>query len=565
MHKKIVVIGGVAAGATAAAKARRTDEFAEITLIEKGPYISYANCGLPYYLGGDIKNKRDVLLHTPKSFGDRFNTEVYIKTEATSIDRKNKTVKARKGNKELTFEYDKLIMAVGSKPIIPPIEGLKDINYFLMRTVEDADKAIKYIKNKKPESAIIIGGGYIGIEVADAMRNCKISTTIIEALDSILPNYPGIISFAIKKEIESLGINIKVRSKVKKVRQKDSKVIVSLEGGNNIETDMLFVCAGIKPDIDLAIKAGLAIDELGAIVVDKFMKTTDVNIYAAGDAVSKVNRITGKKVLLQLAGPANREGRVAGCNAAGGNMSFPGVIGTSIVGFDALAGGIAVAGTGITYEEALKEGFDADFTYTCDPQHVSYYPNPKYIFLQMVFDKSNGRVLGAFASGFEDVARKIDVIATAIYNNMTIDDLSYVDYCYSPAYGSAKDNVNIASYVANNIKHKEYNSVSPENFLKLYTQNDELQILDVRSTPEVKAEKIDGATNIYINELRNNLSLLDKDKDIYVYCEVGFRGYISAKLLKQHGFKAYNIRGGIDAVKRIYEACNIKNMITTNN
>jgi len=553
MAKKIVVVGGVAAGATAAAKARRTDEFAHITLIEKGPYISYANCGLPYYLGGDIKERNEILLHTPASFGDRFDADVYVKTEATFIDKDNKVVIAQKKDKELTFEYDKLILAVGAKPIIPPIEGLSEVNYFLMRTVDDADKAIKYIKDEKPESAIIIGGGYIGLEVADAMRNCEISTTIVEALDSILPNYPHIISYAIKREIESSGININVSSMVKKISQKNNKITLFLNDGRSLDTDMLFVCTGIKPDIDLAKKADLKIDELGTIEVDKFMRTSDEHIYAAGDAVSKVSRITGKKISLPLAGSANREGRVAGCNAAGGNMSFPGIVGTSIVGFDVLFGGIAVAGTGLTYEQALKEGFNADYTYTIDPQHVSYYPNAEYIFLQLIYDKSTGKILGAFASGFEDVARKIDVIATAIYNGMTVEDLSYVDYCYAPAYGSSKDNVNIAGYVASNIKKGEHGSIRPEEFIKLYEKDDSLQILDVRSAPEVKVEKIDRSVNIYINELRNNLSHLSKNRPVYLYCETGFRGYICTRILIQHGFKAYNIRGGIDAVKRIYD------------
>ena len=550
MNKKILIIGGVAAGATAAAKARRTDEFAEIIMIEKGPYISFANCGLPYYVGGDIKTKEEILLQHPESFKNRYNVDVYVNTEVYKIDRERKIVFAKRNGENLEFIYDKLILAPGGIPTVPPIDGLSNVDYFSMRTVEDAEKAKMYIKENKPGSCIIIGGGYIGVELADAMHNCKIKTTILEVMDMILPNYPKIVASAIKDVMEENGIEIKLKTTIKKVAKVNKKFVLTLIDGNALESDMLFVSTGVKPNISLAKESGLKIDNLGAIEVDKYMRTSDNDIYAAGDAVSKLNLITKKKVLLPLAGPANREGRVAGCNAAGGNMQFPGVIGTSIVGFDVLFGGFAVGGVGLTYEQALKEGFKAKYTYTIDHHHVSYYPNAEEIFMQLVFDDESGKVLGAFAAGYEDVARKIDALSTAIFKNTTVEELGFIDYCYAPAYGSAKDNVNIAGYVAENVRKGFHNYITPEEFTKLYNGANQ-QVIDVRSKEEIASGMINGAKHIYVDEIRRRLNEIDKNKDVYVYCAVGYRGYIASKILKSYGYNVYNIAGGYKALQKV--------------
>ena len=560
MARKIVIVGGVAAGATAAAKARRVDEFAEITVLEKDSYISFANCGLPYYVGGDIKEREDILLQTPEMFKSKYNVDVYINTEAYKIDREKKVVFAKRNGEELEFSYDKLILALGGIPTIPPIDGLKDVDFFSMRTVGDADRAKNYIEQKKPKTCIIIGGGYIGVEVADAMYRHKIKTTIVEVMDMIMPNYPKILVSAMKEELEQNGIEIRLKCFANNVEKKGDKFVLTLKSGEQLEADMLFVSTGVRPNISLAKDAGLKIDELGAIEVDEYMRTSDKDIYAAGDCVSKLNLITKKKVLLPLAGPANREGRVAGCNAAGGNMTFPGVVGASIVGFDALFGGYTVGGVGLTYEQALKAGFKAKYVYTINEHHVTYYPNAEEIFMQLIFDEESGKVLGAFAGGYEDVARKIDVISTAIFKDATVWELGFIDYCYAPAYGAPKDNVNIAGYVAENVRNKEFIYITPEEFIELYKKED-LQLIDVRPKEALTAGRVKGAKHIELGALRNRLNELDKNRDVYVFCRVGYNSYVALKILKAYGFKVYNITGGFIAIQRACKILNADDMI----
>lgn len=325
MGRKIVVIGGVAAGATAAAKARRTDESSEITVLEKGKYISYANCGLPYYTGGIIKPRKKILLHTPDTYGTRFNADVLVSTEATSINRSARTVTVRDKNGERDIPYDKLIIAVGGKTVIPPIRGIDKTPYFTMRTVDDADAVRKYIEKNKPKSAAVIGGGFIGVETAEAMMHCGIKTTVVEAKPEIMPNMPGIVAMNLREHMEKKGIGFKLGVFAQRVEKTvKNKIDISLSDGTLLKTDMLFLCAGVTPDTALARECGLEIGQTGGIAVDDTMRTSDRDIFAAGDVVEKLNRITGKKVLLPLAGPANREGRTAGYNAAtDGDMKFP--------------------------------------------------------------------------------------------------------------------------------------------------------------------------------------------------------------------------------------------------
>ena len=572
---KLLIIGSGAAGSTAAQFARKANMKAEITILGDEHYSEYSKCGLPYVFGGIIPDFEELIEFSTAWF-QRFKIDLQLERDVYAIDTEKKIVKSLslQGGDERAYEYDALIIATGARSWVPEIKGayssdgkLKE-GVFTLRDMADAKQIMAWAKKSK--RGMIAGSGLVGMEMAEALARMGIDTYVRLRTHMLTGMIDEDMAGIVQKNAELEGIKFLPRVTVSEIKGSDMMecvVLKNLDTGEETDypMDLLIISAGSTARTEVAEKAGCKIGSTGGIVIDEKGQTSVKDIYAAGDVVEKHNLISGKKMLLALAGPANREGRVAGCNAAGGNMSFPGVIGTSIVGFNVLAGGIAVAGTGLTYEQALKEGFDADYTYTCDPQHVSYYPNPKYIFLQMIFDKSTGRVLGAFASGFEDVARKIDVIATAIYNNMTIDDLAYVDYCYAPGYGAAKDNVNIAAYVASNIKDREYGSISPEKFLELYTQNKDLQILDVRSAPEVKVEKINNSIHIYINDLRNNFDLLDKNREIYVYCEVGFRGYISTRILKQYGFKAYNIRGGIDATKRIYKRYDMENIITTNN
>lgn len=544
MGRKIVIIGGVAAGATAAAKARRVSEDVEITIIEKGPYISYANCGLPYYIGKIIPHKKDIVLHNKKSFSSRFNTNILLNTKATFIEPKTKKVVLETEEGEKIIEYDKLILAVGGKPIIPMIEGLNSVNYFFVRTVEDAENIVKKIESSK--SALIVGGGYIGIEVAEALYHANIKTTIVEYEKNILPAFPPECSLKIYEEAIKCGIDIRTKTALVKVENFENRIKCYFSDQKELVVDILILATGVKPDIELAEKAGIQIGELGGVVVNEKMETSIPDIYAAGDVVEKRNLITGKNVLMPLAGPANKEGRVAGCNAAGGNMTFKGVIGASVVSFKTAV----VAHTGLTLKQAKDAGFDAEAIYVENAHHAEYYPDAKYIFLKLVFDKKTGKILGATASGEEGVTRRIDVISTAIYGNLTVFDLENIDLCYSPPHGSAKDVEHMAGYVSSNQLRGEGFGITPEYFLELEKGGNDFQLLDARTNIEYKMYHLDNAINIYINDLRNNLEKLDKNKPIVVYCAVGFRGYLATKILRNLGYEAYNILGGIEAIKR---------------
>ena len=320
-----------------------------------------------------------------------------------------------------------------------------------------------------------------------------------------------------------------------------------MENDEIVEVDMIILATGVKPNIKLSKECGLAIDDTGGLMVNEHMQTSDNSIYAAGDAVSKKNIITQKRVLLPLAGPANREGRIAGCNAAGGNMKFPGVIGTSIVAFN----GLILAGSGITLASALREGFNADYVYIINPQHAQYYPGAENIFLEVVFDRKSGKILGAFALGKQDVARRIDMIATAIYGGLCVDDIAYIDYCYAPPFGTPKDIVNIAGYVAGNVIRSEFNCVNPEEVIN--NKISDVQILDVRNYDEVKYGTFKDAINIPIGELRDRYDELDKNRPVVAFCSIGYRSYLAVKMLQHNGFNAYNIKGGYNGLKKIQE------------
>ncbi len=547
MTNKIVVVGGVAAGATAAAKARRTDENAEITLIEKGNYISYANCGLPYHVGGIITERDKLLLHTPESFGQRFNAKVLINTEAVEIDTEKKRIKTLSHGEANNIDYDKLILANGATPIIPPVKGLDQSEFFMLRTVTQMDDIIERIKANNPKKAVIIGGGYIGVETAEALKNCNLDVTVIEALPYILPGFEPEAALKIAETMKTSGINIVTGKKATECINNNGRQFIKLDDGTEFEADLLIVSTGVKPDIKLAETAGIEIGELGGIKVNEKMETSIQDIYAAGDVVEKKNIITGKNCLLPLAVPANKEGRAAGCNAAGGQLEFSGVIGTSVVSFE----DACVARTGLTYEGAKHHGFNPDFIYVENSDHAEYYPNGNFIFLKLIFDKDSGKILGASASGTTGVTRRIDVISTAIYAGLKVTDLEHLEFCYSPPHGSAKDIINMSGYVASNELRKTGYGVSPQEFLEIYNNKHEsIKILDVRTPAEYRQYHHENSENIPLQNLRDNLKNLDKTKVIYVYCAVGFRGYIAAKILRYYGFKAYNILGGMETLMR---------------
>ncbi|QAR34315.1 pyridine nucleotide-disulfide oxidoreductase [Geovibrio thiophilus] len=548
MGRRIVVIGGVAAGATAAAKARRTDEGAEITVLEKGKYISYANCGLPYYTGGVIKPRKKILLHTPDTYGKRFNADVLVSTEATSINRKSRTVTVKDKNGEREIPYDKLIIAVGGKTIVPPVTGIDKTPYFTMRTVDDADAVRKFIEKNKPKTAVIIGGGFIGVETAEAMMHCGIKTTIVEAKPEIMPNMPRIVAMNLREYMEEKGISFRLGVFARRTEKTvKNKIDISLSDGTLLKADMLFLCAGVAPDTKLAADCGIEIGQTGGIAVDDTMRTSDSDIFAAGDVVEKLNRITGKKVLLPLAGPANREGRTAGFNAVtDGDMRFPGVVGTSIVGFD----GYSAGQTGLTYEQAQQAGLDADYVYTEDADIAEYYPGATYIFMMTVFEKKTGRLLGCSASGIKGVDKRLDVASAALYAGLSVFDLEHLEFAYAPQFAKAKDNLNIAGFVASNKIRGTGYAVTPEEFAEV-RRNQKIQILDVRTVKEHDDVCVEESVNIPVNALRENMDSLDKNTPVYVYCAVGFRGYLAVKMLRNSGFEAYNVSGGMETIARL--------------
>jgi len=546
MSEKILVIGGVAAGATGAAKARRTSEDLDITMVEKGKYISFANCGLPYYTGGTIEKRTSILLHTKQSFGKRFNTDVLTKTEAISIDPKEKSVLLKTSKGEIERPYDKLLLAVGAKTFIPPIEGVDDVPYHTMRTVEDADGVKKCLENDKPKDVLIIGAGFIGIEVAEAMLHCDVKPTVVEALEEVMPNFPTVVSMNLREKMIRSGCDVIVKTFVTKLEKAD-RIKAHLSDGRVLETDMIVMCTGVKPAVDLPLTAGVELGEKGGVAVNSRMETNVKDIYAAGDLVEKVNLVTGKKCLLPLAGPANREGRTAGTNMAGGNMEFKGVLGSSVVGFD----GFVMAQTGLTYKQALEAGFDADYVYTEDVNRSSYYPIHAHIFMMTVFDKKSGKLLGVSACGPDSTEKKIDHAAVALYAGLSVYDLEHLELCYAPPFASAKDNLNIAGFVASNTLRGTGFTVKPEWLLEQVKKNAGLQIIDVRTELECKMYMVEGAKNIFVNELREKMDLIDKSRPVYVYCAVGFRGYLAVRNLRNMGYEAYNVTGGIEAYERL--------------
>ncbi|TYB32430.1 MAG: pyridine nucleotide-disulfide oxidoreductase, partial [Flexistipes sinusarabici] len=419
--------------------------------------------------------------------------------------------------------------------------------FFMLRTVTQMDNIIEKIKVNNPRKAAIIGGGYIGVETAEALKNCNLDVTVIEALPYILPGFEPETALKIAETMKGAGINIVTGKRAAECIKHDNKQLIKLDDDTEIETDLLIISTGVKPDTGLAETAGIEIGALGGIIVNEKMETSIQDIYAAGDVAEKKNIITGKNCLLPLAVPANKEGRTAGCNAAGGELEFKGVIGTSVVSFE----DACVARTSLTYEGARQHGFNPDYIYVENSDHAEYYPNVNFIFLKLIFDKDSGKILGASASGTEGVTRRIDVISTAIYSGLKVTDLEQLELCYSPPHGAAKDIVNISGYVASNEVRRTGYGISPQKFLETHKNKDEsIKILDVRTPAEYRQYRHENSENIPLKNLRDSLKNLDKTKVIYVYCAVGFRGYIAAKILRYYGFKAYNILGGLEALKR---------------
>lgn len=546
---KVVIIGGVAGGATAAARLRRLDENAEIIVFERGGFVSYANCGLPYYVGGVITERKKLTLQTPASFKKRFNVDVRVHSEVTKILPQEHRVYVRELNsgKEYTESYDKLIYSPGAKAIFPPF-ATKNDRTFTMRTVEDTFRIDDFLKANPVQSAIVIGGGFIGLETAENLTHRGIRVTLLQLEDQIMTPFDYDMACILHSHLREKGIDLRLSHKVTSLYKSGNQVIAEIEGKENISADIALVAIGVLPETELAADANLALGTKGAVLVDEHMRTSDPDIFAVGDAVLIKNNLTGQDTLIPLAGPANKQGRIAADNIANIASSYKGAQGSSVLKlFDMTA-----AATGLNERAALSAGFDTDNVLLFLPDHATYYPGARNMTLKVLFEKKTGRILGAQAIGFGGVEKRIDVLATAIRAKMTALDLTELDLCYAPPYSSAKDPVNMAGFVIENVRSGIVKQHTWKDMDVIRADKNAL-LLDTQTKEEFNEAHFDGAINIPVDELRNRLSELDKNKKIYVNCYSGLRSYIACRILASHGFDCSNLAGGMRFYKVVAE------------
>ncbi len=538
---KVVIIGGVAGGATAAARIRRLDEQAEIIVFERSGFISYANCGLPYYIGGTIEDEKDLTLQTPDSFWKRFRVKMVVHHEVISIhpERKSVTVKNLETGTVFTERYDKLLLSPGAKPIKPNLDGVDSDKIFTLRTVEDTLKIKNYTNAHQPESAVVVGGGFIGIEAAENLRNLGINVTLVEAAEQLMNPFDGDMASFIHAEMRKNGINLMLNTMVEGFSETDHGIDVKIKNASAIHTDMVVMAIGVLPETTLAKEAGLELGIKGSIVVNHRMETSVPDIYAVGDAVQIRNFVTDTDTLLSLAGPANKQGRIAADNICGGDSHYTGGQGSSVIKiFDMTA-----AATGISEKTAKALDIAADKVILSPMSHAGYYPGGRVMTLKVLFEKDTYRLLGAQIVGFEGVDKRIDVLATAIRAGMKAYELTELDLAYAPPYSSAKDPVNMAGYIIENIKNGIVKQWYYEND-KTLPRDGSVTLLDTRTSLEYSRGHAEGFVNLPVDELRERIKELDKSKPVYVICQSGLRSYIASRILIGNDFDVYNFAGG---------------------
>ncbi len=539
---KTIIIGGVAGGATAAARLRRLDEEAEIIILERGEYVSFANCGLPYYIGGVITDRGDLTLQTPQSFKARFNIDVRVLNEAVKINPDTKTVTVKNLRTGETYEetYDNLILSMGAEPIRPNIEGADGSNVFTLRNIPDTLKIKNYIDTAKPRSAVVIGGGYIGVEMAENLVEAGLKVAIVELADHLIAPLDFDMAADVHRYIKSKGIYLHLNNGVKAI----SGNTVILQNGE-ITADMIIMSVGVRPETALAKDCGIELNPRGSIIVNNKMQTNIPDIYAVGDAVEVEDFTTKKPAFIPLAGPANKQGRIAADNIAGYESVYTGTQGSAVLKlFD-----MTVATTGLNEKSAGLAGIDYDKTYTYSASHATYYPGAAQMSIKALWDKRTLKIIGAQIVGFDGVDKRMDVLATAIRFGAKITDLTTLELCYAPPFGSAKDPVNMLGFVAENIvsgKLKQFFWHDVENL----PRDGSVFLLDTRTPFEVMQGKIDGFVNIPLDELRWRLDEIPKDKPIYVYCHSGLRSYLSCRILAGNGYDCYNLAGGCGFMNR---------------
>ena len=538
---KVVIIGGVAGGATAAARLRRLDEQAEIIILERSGYISYANCGLPYYIGGEITDREALTLQTPASFWARFRIEVRVHNEVTAIHPERKNVTVRRLDDGVVYEeaYDKLILSPGAKPVRPALPGINDSRIFTLRNVEDTFAIHAFIEQNAPRRAVVAGGGFIGLEMAENLTQQGIETTIVERMEQVMAPLDSDMACSVHAYLREKGVNLRLGETVAGFTSNEAGLRVRLESGDSVSADFVILALGVAPDTALARAAGLALGVRGSIAVNDRMQTSDQDIYAVGDAVESVHFVSGEKTLAALAGPANKQGRIAADQICGRESRYHGVQGSSVLKlFD-----MTVAATGLNEAAARAAGIAFDKTVTFSASHATYYPGATNMTVKTLFSPETGRLLGAQIVGFGGVDKRIDVLAAAVRMGMTGEALTELELSYAPPYSSAKDPVNMAGYVIENVRSglvRQYHWHDVE----ALPRDGSVILLDTRTPAEYGRGHIEGAVNLPLDELRERLPELERGKPIYVNCHSGLRSYLACRILMQNGFECYNLSGG---------------------
>ena len=544
---KVVIVGGVAGGATAAAQLRRLDETAEIVVFERSGFISYANCGLPYYIGGVIEDEADLTLQTPESFYERFRVQMKVHHEVTAIDRAAKTVTVRNLETGEVFAeaYDKLLLSPGAKPTQPALPGVGLDRLFTLRTVEDTLRIHRFVAEQHPRSVVLAGGGFIGLELAENLREKGLDVTIVQRPTQLMNPFDADMAALIHREVRAHGVRLALGHTVEGFAEANGGVQVLLKDEAPLQADMVILAIGVTPDSRLAADAGLELGLKGSIVVNDRMQTSDPDIYAVGDAVQVTHFVSGQPALIALAGPANTQGRIAADNIAGGDSRYKGSQGSSVLKIFSLT----AAATGLNETAARRAGLDADAVVLSPMNHAGYYPGGQLMTMKVVYERGTGRLLGGQILGGDGVDKRIDVLATALRAGMTAADLTELDLAYAPPYSSAKDPVNMAGYMIKNLLTGKVQQFRLDDLAAL-PRDGSVTLLDTRTPEEYRRGHADGFINLPLDELRERLGELDPAKPVYVMCQSGLRSYVACRILSQHGFHCYNFAGGY----RFYEA-----------
>ena len=544
---KVVIVGGVAGGATAAARIRRLDEDAQVIVFERSGYVSYANCGLPYYIGGVITDPEELTLQTPESFWERFRIDMRVRHEVTAIDPARKVVTVKNLQSGETFEesYDKLLLSPGARPTQPPLPGIGIERLFTLRTVEDTLKIREFIDKHHPKSAVLAGGGFIGLELAENLRELGLDVTIVQKPMQLLNPLDEEMACFLHAQMRKHGVHLMLGHLVEGFRQNGEQVDVLLEGASPLTADLVILAIGVTPDTGLAKEAGLKLGIRGSILVNDRMETSVPDIYAVGDAVQVQHVVTGDAALISLAGPANKQGRIAADNICGGHSRYGGSQGSSVIKVFELTAAV----TGINERTAKQAGIDCDKVYLSPANHAGYYPGGKVMAMKVLFEKGTDKLLGAQIVGYDGVDKRIDVLATAIHAGVTATGLKDLDLAYAPPYSSAKDPVNMAGFMIENLSNGTLRQFFWDEIDQL-PRDGSVTLLDTRTVEEYAKWHIDGFINIPLDELRERIGELDPQKPVYIICQSGLRSYLACRILSQKGFACYNFSGGY----RLYQA-----------